>query len=49
LDPSLELADPLALPTRLAVHRVLKTLHELLKVSDALLEETEFDVWGRLR
>jgi len=38
LDPGLELGDPLALSLGLPVHGVLKSLEQVLEVSDALLE-----------
>jgi hypothetical protein len=41
LDSGLELGDPLVLPPRLAVHGILKPLHELLQVSDPGLERVQ--------
>jgi hypothetical protein len=45
LDSSLEFGEPVTLSPRLAVHRVLKSLYQLLEMSDAGLEAAEFIVF----
>ena len=46
LDLSLELGEPLALSLRLPVHGVLKSLQQLLQVSDALFQSADLGaIW----
>jgi hypothetical protein len=50
LDLTLDLGEPLVLSPGLPMHRVLETLHQLLQMSDALLETTKRTVvWAGRR
>ena len=49
LDPILELGDPLALPRRLAVHRVLERLEQLLDVGDPGFQRLDDALFGLVR